>query len=313
MHSVVSTRAGAHPGARGWCARGWCARRGSPWAAATLLLCLSVGVASAEVPREEVAQVLKRTRKDRYMELERRFHHYASEFSSPAGIPGLRPFDGSTPRRLRGPLSKANNALVKQGSALGAHLFGLGRDAVWVDAGAGYARAQRDYRELGGEARLVAVGLSLPTRNLFKALSLLAYQALPHHRFRYVGQGPIEQLPEQKRRALFGRVDVITDVFGAFAYSDRLDRVLATYASMLKVGGRAYVTFDADTRLEDARGRKVPVAEWIGSVGGLRVTQLHDPYSLLIEKTQEEVRVPRLDLLYLRFDYPSRRGYRIVD
>jgi hypothetical protein len=155
-------------------------------------------------------------------------------------------------------------------------LASLGPEQVWLDAGAGYARAQREFRALGGQATLVAAGFRKPhcdgtpgDASQKLDAELAAFEA-QDPRFRYV-EGPLQHGSVQ---AKIGQVDVLTDMIGFFSYR-HVAQVARTMALLLKPGGTAYLLIPARSAQVSTwiGGTPRPIADWFTSLGAFEVVR----------------------------------------
>ena len=206
-------------------------------------------------------------------------------------------------------------------------VMGLPASARWLDVGAGFAFAQRDYAAAGGRAQLVALGLRYPNTQA-TATALSAYkskrgenvaasyspetdkaftdfEAAHRESFRYLHGRPIEAYGEQELLSrVGGKVDVLTDVMGAIAYSLHPDRVLARYSALLQKNGRMFLHFSQDAMtVRGAKGEQ-SVESWLRTIPGLKVARSYQIkqangsalLTLVVRKVADEVSVPRLRL-----------------
>lgn len=147
---------------------------------------------------------------------------------------------------------------------------------------------------------------------------------LPPSRFRYLNQRLFQDIP----LAEIGKADVITDVYGVFAYSEDISNVIARYGALLKPGGKAYILIGFDNlmkrdfrfvdQIEMINGKKVSLLKWLQRrVEGIEVQEARGStsnYSTLVLKKKGEgpVRVPELKLVEVlpHPDPPPIRRYR---
>ena len=208
----------------------------------------------------------------------------------------------------------------------------LGRGSVWLDAGAGLGRAQQDLLdsfERSGRAdeapRLVAVSLKRPTEaqlvdNLLsmkgraedlpelanpatdrRALArrlhgeLRRFMASPKVSY---PEGFIERMPVE-RMAAAGTVDLITDVLGATAYTQHIDRVLRVYHQLLKIGGAAYL-FGTRAKVELPGREPMPILDYLRAhSSGFEIAEelnAHGAVVIVLRKSTANLSLPRLGI-----------------
>ncbi|MBI3557191.1 MAG: hypothetical protein HY074_13085 [Deltaproteobacteria bacterium] len=179
------------------------------------------------------------------------------------------------------------------------HLYGLGRFARWIDMGAGHGRAQREYladksnlakNVVLGKAKTLAVAYEQP---VFRDKAALYDSTLPtpkRHQ-KLIGRF-VEDIPD----AELGKADLITDVYGALSYTDRLDEVLNKYLRILNDGGAIYFyTESLRTKIWRKDGTVLYLYEWLQTLQGLRVET--DLRGYRITKTSPDAQVPQLKLI----------------
>jgi hypothetical protein len=186
----------------------------------------------------------------------------------------------------------------------------------WLDSGTGQALAVSEFVRL----------LQSKKQNVPK-ITALAYKPDPEavHSFQNLSQ----KVGDQKLKLLQGRfleqiskdeigaTDLITDVYGPFAYSQYLDQVLNRYLELLNQGGSAMIAYDqaSTTMIRTRSGESVNVLKWLKSQdrkGSLKVErrfdeQGDDEHVILTRLGTEEIKVPRLNLVYLKDGAPPRR------
>lgn len=183
-------------------------------------------------------------------------------------------------------------------------VMGLGEDGVWLDAGAGYAQAQQDLRAAGAKAKLIACGLKKPQAGQSGCTSadddasLSSFEAAEGDRFQYV-EGRV-QLPHIREE--IGKVDVITDMIGAFSYSHPT-LTLQAYADLLKPGGRLYLqTYAERFEIENpSGGPNLSLPDWLATIPGFELKSVTEctPFGrkpslamVLVRTDDEEVTIP---------------------
>lgn len=137
-------------------------------------------------------------------------------------------------------------------------LKSLNAKDIYLDAGAGEAKALVELIRRTPELELsllqyVAVALKRPGFSEgFKKSNPQALTELEQHlvtyakQFRYIDGDLIENLVASPRSGLFSyrnKISLITDIYGPFSYTSKIEDVLLAYASLLKVGGNALIHF----------------------------------------------------------------------
>jgi SAM-dependent methyltransferase len=127
---------------------------------------------------------------------------------------------------------------------------------------------------------------------------------------RYVVGRYVENIPAKE----LGSADLITDVVGAFAYANQIDKVLEKYLEVLAPGGTILIGTDVEKgKVKRTDGSVVDLYDWVASIPGLDVT-IHrgseDGPSLEIRvKAGSHPKVPRLDFFLGDDDAPPTRLY----
>lgn len=200
------------------------------------------------------------------------------------------------------------------GEEFSKELATLGRKATWIDMGAGFGRAQIEYAQsrLGratlfqslfqGKARTIAVGYTDPTEILAR-WPMLRGLGVPPGSFKRLTGRYLEEIAD----AELGKADLITDVYGIFAYTEDLSGTLARYLNLLKRDGSIYVhSVEPRTTIRSADGNsQYSMIRWLYNIKGLEIEVL--PLSFRIRKTQDHVEVPKLKLIDGMADRPARR------
>lgn len=206
---------------------------------------------------------------------------------------------------------------VLLGSTFAREITQLQPGQWWIDVGAGRGTAIIDYLERDGSAGGV-VGITVDVPKYDRRDKALTKYG---DRFRYLSGRYLEEydVPNELPRAR-----VVTDFYGAFAYSPHLDEIVAKSAQMLEVGGHYYVLngFDSKFQVEHQltlltrEGKSLSLREYFSMVGCMRVEEARDEdwrtetYALV--KECEDVKVPALELVTLRSGTPPRRTYRLA-
>ncbi len=194
----------------------------------------------------------------------------------------------------------------------------LDGNSHWIDAGAGEAQAMRLFAaELKKDGRsiprLTALAITRPEN-----VPLLGEGEPGHERFRYL-EGKVEDISPDR----VGQADLITDLFGPFTYTDRMDRVLLSYLKLAKVGGLIVLSPSQDEPLgRDFRyppldlfgppmrwigfRRRITLESWLRSVDGTQIE--HIGAGIAITRTAANIRIPEMQTAYFidTWDVPTR-------
>lgn len=209
------------------------------------------------------------------------------------------------------------------GSSFFRLLWRLGPGQWWFDIGGGKAKAARDYLGEGGRANVSVVVLNRPQDPQMEAdLRSLGWQ-----RLRYRSGKPFES--SELRFNEGERAHLLTDVFGAFSYSTRLDSVIEKMGEVLVPGGEALVVFRSDliSIRRGAQGSPMVAIEQffrefvqgftVLEVDPLSVQNLEtgskpgDVVKLHLRRDHGRVTVPVLKLVGLKDGAPPRLEYEI--
>ncbi|MBI5202000.1 MAG: hypothetical protein HY925_10470 [Elusimicrobia bacterium] len=130
-------------------------------------------------------------------------------------------------------------------------------------------------------------------------------------KFRFLRGKFFRDIPVKDLLGRGGPAELITDVFGVFAYDPRPDLVLKRYTDLLADDGEIYILLGIDSdplRLSQHRvrsGRKeIGLVDWVKGIPGLEVEEQANknfglPVSrvLRIKKTGGAIRIPSLELV----------------
>jgi hypothetical protein len=207
----------------------------------------------------------------------------------------------------------------------------------WLDVGAGAGHAILDYYAPDGKAALTAqcagtgsraaraVALSLEDRRTGAWQEQSA--KLGDDRIRYLAGKPLRQYSVKE----LGKFQLITDVYGAFSYTENLSAFMESVLSLLETDG-AFFSLLQNVRLEsgkekhdawyqtelvDAADRNVKVCSWLKQSACVQVTcesktDWESPSELIhIRKVCNEVSLPRVQLLKFEAGSPPTRRFRL--
>lgn len=187
----------------------------------------------------------------------------------------------------------------------------------WLDVGAGEGMALIDYL-YGVAGGASVVGITVETDWRYNGFRIQAARDFPG-RFRFY-KGKYLEDPSYSPETL-GHFDIVTDVYGAFSYSNTVDVVLQKIGDLLKVGGHFFTVYKADTFfIYDSKGNNIPINQWINSGSCLAIVPReysklnmgNEEPPLHIVKTCEKVSVPPLKLSGFQSDSPPTRKYEWV-
>lgn len=190
-------------------------------------------------------------------------------------------------------------------------LMGLGANQRWLEAGVGDGLAVLEYFRAGGRGQVV--GLSYVESNGH----ILNARDFPKQ-YRFVS-GAIEKANLKD----LGQFDVITDLFGPFAYVTDLGELLQIYLRLLKVGGVAFLKIPIERFSKFiVDGKSVSFDSILKKVPGLSVTT-HEVTS--IDKSETHIAVqlrlldksaidhlPKFELIEFFAGAPPRRQYNVI-
>lgn len=168
-------------------------------------------------------------------------------------------------------------------------LVRLPKEAHWVDAGAGRATAltgavSENFASVKVR-KLTAIGLKKPVGTV---------ESVPGAEFKYLEGRYLEDIPASE----IGAADLVTDLYGPFAYSAAPDQILRKYMEILKKDGIAYIFLrtDATTVNSQADG----LGKYLNSIVGAKVEWLPERdvgvRGFKLKKISNEFEVPSLKL-----------------
>jgi SAM-dependent methyltransferase len=211
----------------------------------------------------------------------------------------------------------------------------LGSSDRWLDIGAGEGQAILDYYApedkvaparkcsgYGGKVR--AVAMSIEDRRTDKWQQQAANLG---DRIRYLSGKRLRHYSA----AELGTFQIITDVFGAFSYTEDLSVFMDKVLSLLDIGGVFYTLVQSVhledgkdkpstwylTELMDTAGRDVKVCSWLKQTTCAKVvceskSDWHTPTELItIKKICSDVSVPRTKLLKYEAGNPPERRFQL--
>lgn len=165
----------------------------------------------------------------------------------------------------------ARNITSELGPRFRAARLALGKDGIWMDVGIGEGHAVRQHIAEGGRA----VGIDL------KDIGGSAIQREFPGRFTFYA-GDVRDVAGE----FDGKVDLLTEVYTALAYSDDPAAVTNRYGRLVKEGGLLFVRFHASTKrsLGDrfiSRGRVLTIADYLASTEGLHEVERGSDWIML--------------------------------
>lgn len=227
-------------------------------------------------------------------------------------------------------------------------LSGLKANQHWLDVGAGSAIATRVYQGLVEDSspdpnqfynwhsitkqteelteRLNKIPLKQRARTT--AISYLAPDNIPRlankGRFRFITGELFTSISPKVSGEAIGKVDLITDLFGAFVYSPDPDAVLAKYLRVLNkngriliVAGRGLFSYFEHSFVNTKRGR-VTLLDWIMNIPGLEVRANDNGETLVVsigiaEGFEGEITLPVLKLIDVGAGLSSAYEMKVFD
>jgi len=204
------------------------------------------------------------------------------------------------------------------------YLFSLRSDQIYLDGGAGAMRAMADYVSLKKDSAKV-IGIVSEISKDTRYIQQLMKQKSPSEMALF-----FDKKVEDVDTIIPNSISLITDVYGAFSYTDRPDLVLKKYLTWLKVGGRIYIHqeyyskgLSVAYRVKTEKRKYLGLVKtgetilewqwfkaggWLGGIKGVRFVQQHDS-TFYLEKIDTDVHIPELKLTHLENDFPPRRHY----
>lgn len=178
-------------------------------------------------------------------------------------------------------------------------LKSLTSDQHWIDLGAGKANAQLDF------LKTFSNELDAP---LATAVAFKVDRWFPVRKFKgrlQIREGMFEAQPTHK----WPKADLITDFFGVLSYSKDMHTSLQKTLDLLVVGGELYIhgTY-ANTRIRVGE-ESLGLLEFLSRIEGLQVEGKWG--TVRVTKLQQDVLVPRLQLLRYKDDAPPMRSFEV--
>ncbi len=188
-------------------------------------------------------------------------------------------------------------------------LLNLRGHQVWIDAGAGEAKAVREYhaqvKSEDARAYTLAIGYVAPQSQKYQDFLV---QAAKHKKFKYLSGRFLEEIPLKDLPS----AALISDVYGPFHYSDRLDVVLEKYLSTLKKGGELYIkTIEGFRILEDSAGNEVSFNDYFSSISGVQAIRLGRSNFRIIKTSDKVTGIRRAQYIGSRGEDLRTRVYRV--
>jgi SAM-dependent methyltransferase len=175
----------------------------------------------------------------------------------------------------------------------------------WLDAGGGKGNAAEEFLRMHPEGNSKATVVSLerlPT-------DLAEYRADLGKRYRHLSGTPLENLSASE----LGASDVITDLYGAFSYSPRPDRVLQKYCDTLKEGGTIFLRLPKTEGYQSFvqnKAKWLPMGEWLKQIPNLKVSRdARGSYLIQIQDHSKPVMIPELQLRKANENTPPERYF----
>lgn len=190
----------------------------------------------------------------------------------------------------------------------------------WIDIGSGSAKALLEFLKQKNDPQIQTTAISVTKPASYFILKKLFSNKQPEllQKHRYLSGQTIEEL--NPKAVGLARADLITDMFGAFSYSPHIDQVLTKEISLLKIGGKLFVYTPLiwQIKIFNSAGQKIALHDWLNSLQGVKVHSLladkvNDEMSVIngfiIERTDEEINVPKLKLINMSSEIVSERTY----
>ncbi len=154
----------------------------------------------------------------------------------------------------------------------------------WLDAGAGEARAIREFLLASSKEEIFTTAVTLKISQSVKSST---HKTIVNY---------LEDLTQESVRPC----DIITDISGGLQYSEQPDHLLKRYLLWLKPKGKIFVYVKEGTTTIERGSEILSFEQWIRSIPGLKFTDGSTPEAFCIEKEKSSHAVPRLKLIETR-------------
>lgn len=151
----------------------------------------------------------------------------------------------------------------------------------WLDAGAGEARAIREYLLATSKHEIFTTAVTLKISESIKSST---HKTIVNY---------LEDLTQESIRPC----DIITDVSGGLQYSEQPDLLLKRYLLWMKPLGKLFIFVHAGTTTVEKGNVVLSFDQWIRSIPGLKFTDGSNAESICIEKDKGSNAIPRLKLI----------------
>ncbi len=213
-------------------------------------------------------------------------------------------------------LSHYVERLTPTGSSFRNTLLDLPERSIWLDSGTGFARALIEgLKSFPNISQGIGISFQRPD-NFIHPTEL-------GNRFSYLDGDIIENMAKSGRlNHLMGKVNLITDLYGALSYTKEFAVVLQVLIDLLAKDGKIF--FHMTRTKNSVIATHEPgssLLNWLANIPGLEVTSLTHPTNskfdnrsnfetILIRKITEEVKVPK-DLFLKTYEdnTPPKRRY----
>ncbi len=166
----------------------------------------------------------------------------------------------------------------------------------WLDAGAGEAKAIREYYLASMKHDIFTTAITL---------KISAKMPYPTHK---TVVNYVEELQHEDLRPC----DIITDIAGALQYSEQPDVILKRYFLWLRPQGKLFIYLKAGSTEVEKNDEVITFSKWLKTIPALRIEEGTSPDALIIEKEQGSHYVPRLKLVESRIDGSLYRKFKEV-
>ncbi len=166
----------------------------------------------------------------------------------------------------------------------------------WLDAGAGEAKAIREYY------------LASMKHDIFTtAVTLKMSEKTPSSNHKTI-VNYLEEIHHDDIRPC----DIITDVNGGLQYSEQPDVILKRFLLWLRPQGKLFIYLNPGSTEVEKNGEVISFAQWVKTIPALKIEEGASPDALIIEKEQGSHYVPRLKLMESRIDGYLYRKFKEV-
>lgn len=164
----------------------------------------------------------------------------------------------------------------------------------WLDAGAGEARAIREFLMASSKHEIFTTAVTLKISENIKSST---HKTIVNY---------LEDLTQESIRLC----DIITDVSGGLQYSEQPDHLLKRYLLWMKPQGKLFLFVKEGTTTIERGSETLTFDQWIRTIPGLKFTNGSVAEAICIEKDKGSNAVPRLKLLETKMNGDLIRKFK---